>query len=185
MSLVRFVFFRYSHICSTSTNKNTKDYFVHQLTTSLLQHFINSELWNSLPCHILVAILARKLICYLLKLLSNPEVLNYIILNSLVSNDVREKLKLDQYGRISIIQFFDVVDVTKKENTEESEKASEEKETEPKKVDEHVEKAQELQRKVEEAAKQHKTLEAGKVVEENTHKNPVVFRHRGRHTVVV
>ncbi|XP_030766630.1 uncharacterized protein LOC115890525 isoform X2 [Sitophilus oryzae] len=102
--------YRYSHLCSTLNIKKPKDYFLQQLTINLLRHFINSELWNSLPCHILVSILARKFICYLVDLCSDPEVLNYLILTNVSSKSVQEKLRLKEYGRISLVQFFDTVD---------------------------------------------------------------------------
>ncbi|VEN46619.1 unnamed protein product [Callosobruchus maculatus] len=93
--------YRYSHVCST--NNRSKDYFLHQLANNVLHHFINSELWNSLPCQVLVSILARKLLAYILKVASNPEVLNYIILRSIASRDIKEKYDLDNYVRIQII----------------------------------------------------------------------------------
>ncbi|XP_018560919.1 uncharacterized protein LOC108903275 isoform X2 [Anoplophora glabripennis] len=99
--------YRYSHICSSS---KPKDYFIHQLTTNLLRHFINSELWNSLPCHVLVSILARKLVLHILNLSSNPEILNYIFLNLIASSGIKEKYNLSKYTRISITQYYDVRD---------------------------------------------------------------------------
>ncbi|XP_074031796.1 uncharacterized protein isoform X2 [Leptinotarsa decemlineata] len=111
--------YRYSHICSN--NSKAKDYFIHHLTINLLRHFINSELWNSLPCQILVSIMARKLTSFLLKLISNPEVLNYVLLKSLASKAIKEQYKLSAYTRISISQYYDVLDskVTPKNKVEE------------------------------------------------------------------
>lgn len=100
-------------MCSNSSKK-AKDYFLHQLTTNLLRHFINSELWNSLPCSILVAVLSRKLTSYLLSLISNPNILNYIVLNVMASDSIREKYDLKNYARINVIQFFDVIDSSPK-----------------------------------------------------------------------
>lgn len=100
-------------MCSNGTKK-AKDYFLHQLTTNLLRHFINSELWNSLPCSILVAVLSRKLTTYLLSLISNPDILNYLILNAIASDSIRQKYDLKNYGTINVIQFFDVVDSSPK-----------------------------------------------------------------------
>lgn len=101
--------FRYSHICSTGSKK-AKHYFLHQLTTNLLRHFINSELWNSLPCSILVSILSRKLTSYVLNLSSHPDILNYLLLNGLASKSVRDNYNLDKYARISLAQYFDIID---------------------------------------------------------------------------
>lgn len=105
-------FFRYSHVCNSSSKP--KDYFIHQLTTNLLRHFINSELWNSLPCHVLVSVLARKLVLHILNLSSNPEILNYIVLNSIASKGVREKYNLAKYTRISITQYYDIKESAQK-----------------------------------------------------------------------
>ncbi|KAJ8914549.1 hypothetical protein NQ315_010013 [Exocentrus adspersus] len=111
--------YRYSHICSSSTKP--KDYFLHQLTTNLLRHFINSELWNSLPCHVLVSVLARKLVLHILNLSSNPEILNYTMLNLIASKSMREKYNLVDYTRISISQYYDVRDSAQKSNKTTSE----------------------------------------------------------------
>lgn len=100
-------------MCSNSSKK-AKDYFLHQLTTNLLRHFINSELWNSLPCSILVAVLSRKLTSYLLSLISNPNILNYLVLNVMASDSIRGKYDLKNYARINVIQFFDVIDSSPK-----------------------------------------------------------------------
>ncbi|CAH1122474.1 unnamed protein product [Ceutorhynchus assimilis] len=173
--------YRYSHICSISSNKNSKEYFVHQLTTRILQHFINSELWNSLPCHVLVSILARKLISYLLTLLSNPEILNYIILNTLASEVVKDKLKLSQYGRISIVEFFDVIDTS-------ANKGDKIFLTKASTKDDIAIKAEELQHKVEEASKQYKEINGTKTskekTRENINKDGVKLRHRGKSDTV-
>lgn len=101
-------------MCSNSS-KRAKDYFLHQLTTNLLRHFINSELWNSLPCSILVSILSKKLTSYLLNIASHPDILNFILLNTLSSKAVKEKYDLQNYARISITQYFDVIDAPQKE----------------------------------------------------------------------
>ncbi|CAG9830005.1 unnamed protein product [Diabrotica balteata] len=100
--------YRYSHIIST--NPKVKNYFVQQLTTNVMRHFINSELWNSLPCQVLVSIVARKLILFLINFVSNPEVLNYKLLNLLASKFIREKYNLDRYSRICVSQYYNVVD---------------------------------------------------------------------------
>ncbi|KAG5891389.1 hypothetical protein JTB14_020117 [Gonioctena quinquepunctata] len=100
--------YRYSHLCSNNTK--AKICFIHGLTTNLMRHFINSELWGSLPSQILVSVIARKLVTFLSKLLSDPEVLNYILLNSLASETVKEKYKLSEYSHINISQYYDVTD---------------------------------------------------------------------------
>lgn len=104
-------------MCSNGSKK-AKDYLLLQLTTNLLRHFINSELWNSLPCSVLVSILSRKFTHYLLNLASHPDVLNYILLNSIASEAVKEKFELDKYARISITQYCDVIDSLAKEHVE-------------------------------------------------------------------
>ncbi|KAJ8959853.1 hypothetical protein NQ318_011586 [Aromia moschata] len=136
--------YRYSHICSCSSSK-PKDYFIHQLTTNLLRHFINSELWNSLPCHVLISILARKLLAYMLNLTSDPEILNYILLNAIASKDVREKYKLNEYGRIHITQSHDTTN-TKEKTTAETIKPEINKESEKKDADEGSKGADSLQK---------------------------------------
>ncbi|RZC43120.1 PXA domain containing protein, partial [Asbolus verrucosus] len=102
--------YRYSHVCSNS--KKAKNYFIHQLTINLLNHFINWELGNSLPYQILVSIISKKVMTYILNLLSNPEFLNYYILNSCASENKRSELKLDNYNRVKIIQITEKGDVT-------------------------------------------------------------------------
>nr|XP_023029988.1 uncharacterized protein LOC111517920 isoform X3 [Leptinotarsa decemlineata] len=64
--------------------------------------------------------MARKLTSFLLKLISNPEVLNYVLLKSLASKAIKEQYKLSAYTRISISQYYDVLDskVTPKNKVE-------------------------------------------------------------------
>ncbi|CAH1114966.1 unnamed protein product [Psylliodes chrysocephalus] len=104
--------YRYSHIIGS--NPKIQDRFVQQLTANVLRHFINSELWNSLPCQVLVSIISRKLILFLLNLISNPEIINYQLLNTLASKIVKEKYNLGNYSRISLTTFYDVADSKKK-----------------------------------------------------------------------
>ncbi|KAL1495045.1 hypothetical protein ABEB36_010528 [Hypothenemus hampei] len=166
--------YRYSHICSDLNNKTSKSYFLHHLTISLLHRFINSELWNSLPCHILVSLLARKLVCYLLDILSNPEVLNCLILNCLASNEIKNKIQLQNYGRISIEEFFDVIDkvnVQKDENVT----ANEATKLENRQL---IEKAQELQKKVEAAAENFRAQKEIKIQDEINATDSVILRRR-------
>uniref|UniRef100_A0AAR5QF37 PXA domain-containing protein n=1 Tax=Dendroctonus ponderosae TaxID=77166 RepID=A0AAR5QF37_DENPD len=175
--------YRYSHVCSISSNQPSLDYFMHQLTISLLHPFINSELWNSLPCHILVSILARKLMYYLLTQLSCPQVLNYLILNSLACGEVKEKLQLEKYGQISIVEFFDVIDDNnQEEKAKPPVKPSGVASVQPVDLD-RMKKAEELQREVEEATAQLKK-DARPPVEVNPSKPLVVLRQRGLNSVV-
>lgn len=118
-----------------------------------------------------MSVLARKLVTYLLEILSDPEVLNYIILNSVASKTEKDRLNLQQYGRISIVQFFDVFDTKKEVKTEESPKR-EVKVISQTNVEEQV---KELERKVREASEQHKLLNNGKTDDSN---NKVVLRQR-------
>lgn len=94
--------YRYSHSCSTS--KKAKDYFLHQLTITVLNHFINWELSNSLPYQTLASIISRKMVSYILNLLSNPEFINYYLLSICVSAAKRQELKLNDYNRVKIVQ---------------------------------------------------------------------------------
>ncbi|XP_076265572.1 uncharacterized protein LOC143199568 isoform X2 [Rhynchophorus ferrugineus] len=134
--------YRYSHICSTINIKKPKEYFLHQLTTDLLRHFVNSELWNSLPCHILVSILARKFVSYLLNVLSDPEVINYLILITLCSDETKTKFKLNQYGRISLVDFCTANEIKHEVDTSkelgDSESAVTKSDTESHKVEDEV-----------------------------------------------
>ncbi|CAH0554955.1 unnamed protein product [Brassicogethes aeneus] len=98
--------YRYSHVCINS--EQSQKYYLHQLTINLLNHFINWELWNSLPCHALVSIIARKLTTYILNLLSSPLFLNYHILNLIGSKAVKSSMKLENYSKICFEENFDV-----------------------------------------------------------------------------
>lgn len=116
--------------------------------------------------------LARKLVTYLLNTLSDPEVLNYIILNSVVSATEKDRLNLQQYGRISVVQFFDVFD-TKKELKRECSTKEEVAVMSQGNVKEQV---KELERKVREASERHKLLNNGKT--DDSSNNKVVLRQR-------
>ncbi|XP_066248103.1 uncharacterized protein [Euwallacea similis] len=176
--------YRYSHICSITGSKNSREYFAHHSTISLLCHFINSELWNSLPCHILVSILARKIVSYLLNLLSNPEVLNYIILNALITKKEEDRLNLKQYSRISIVEFFDIFDTVKKDEPEEAKNLESQKNV---KEDEEelLKKTRELEKKVEKASIEHKltrdTRKNGQNIIKEIPEETVVVRPRKQH----
>ncbi|XP_063925497.1 uncharacterized protein LOC135139260 [Zophobas morio] len=102
--------YRYSHTCSSS--KKDKNYFIHQLTVNLLNHFINWELGNSLPYQILVSIISKKVMFYILNLISNPEFLNYYILTACASNNKKLDLKLENYNSVKIVQITEKGDVT-------------------------------------------------------------------------
>lgn len=120
-----------------------------------------------------MSVLARKLVTYLLDTLSDPEVLSYIILNSVASTTEKDRLNLQQYGRISIVQFFDVFDTKKEVKTDHSPKREVIVMNETN-VEEQV---KELERKVREASEQHKLLNNGKTDDGN---NKVVLRQRKR-----
>ncbi|XP_044269489.1 uncharacterized protein LOC123014428 [Tribolium madens] len=94
--------YRYSHMCSCS--KKAKNFFIHQLTINLLNHFINWELGNSLPYQVLVSIISKQVMTYILNLLSNPEFINYYILRSCASENEKNELKLDDFNRVKISQ---------------------------------------------------------------------------------
>lgn len=125
-----------------------------------------------MPCHILVSVLARKLVTYLLNTLSDPEVLNYIILNSVVSATEKDRLNLQQYGRISVVQFFDVFDTKKELKTE----CSTKEEVAVMSQGNVKEQVKELERKVREASERHKLLNNGKT--DDSSNNKVVLRQR-------
>lgn len=91
---------RYAHIGSKSIK--AQEYYVQQLTASLLRQFINWELWNSLPCRTLVSILSRKLTNYLLIYLSKPGFINYRLLKAVASKDHQDKLELNSYSFVSL-----------------------------------------------------------------------------------
>lgn len=116
--------------------------------------------------------LARKLVTYLLNTLSDPEVLNYIILNSVVSATEKDRLNLQQYGRISVVQFFDVFDTKKELKTE----CSTKEEVAVMSQGNVKEQVKELERKVREASERHKLLNNGKT--DDSSNNKVVLRQR-------
>lgn len=76
--------------------------FTHRLTTSVLREFISWELWNSLPCRLLVSILSKRFTKFLLFHLSQPGWLNYKILYQSASETDISRLKLDDYLYISL-----------------------------------------------------------------------------------
>lgn len=118
--------YRSSHI--VSVNPKVKNYFIHQLTSNTMKHFINSELWNSLPCHILVSIIARKFVLFILTFISQPEVLNYHLLNTLATKEIKDKYNLSSYNRICVNQYYNVVDsMTQQTDIKEIEIPSEQK----------------------------------------------------------
>ncbi|EFA09342.1 uncharacterized protein LOC103314394 [Tribolium castaneum] len=102
--------YRYSHMCSAS--KKAKSYFIHQLTINLLNHFINWELGNSLPYQVLVSIISKKVMTYILKLLSNPEFINYYILKSCAPENKIQELNLNSYNRVKITKITEKGDTT-------------------------------------------------------------------------
>ncbi|XP_015838624.2 uncharacterized protein LOC103314392 [Tribolium castaneum] len=92
--------YRYSHLCSGS--KKAKNYFIHQLTLNLLNHFIDWE--NSLPYQVLVSVISKRVMTHFLILLSNPELINYYILRSCASESKINELNLNNFNRVRIIQ---------------------------------------------------------------------------------
>lgn len=72
------------------------------MTTNVLNQFINWELWNSLPCHALVAIVSRKFTAYMLNLLSCPHFLNYQFIKVLGSKSVKNVLDLAKYSKVCL-----------------------------------------------------------------------------------
>ncbi|XP_049823486.1 uncharacterized protein LOC109595505 isoform X2 [Aethina tumida] len=92
--------YKYSHVC-VGSQKSLK-YYLHQLTTNVLNQFINWELWNSLPCHALVAIVSRKFTAYMLNLLSCPHFLNYQFIKVLGSKSVKNVLDLPKYSKVCL-----------------------------------------------------------------------------------
>lgn len=47
-----------------------------------------------------------------MNLASHPNILNYMLFNSFTSQAIKEKFDLKNYARISITQYFDVVDAS-------------------------------------------------------------------------
>lgn len=123
--------YRYSHSCISS--RRTKKYYIHQLTNSLLSHFVNWELWNSLPCHILVSVLSRKLLLYILNLSSSPDFLNYLIFSSLANENIQMKHNLHKCNRIVIKDLSQFIDEAKENESDakQSELKSNQKEIKP------------------------------------------------------
>lgn len=91
---------RYSHVGNKSNT--ALEHFTHQLTGNVLREFISWELWNSLPCRLLVSILSKRLTTYLIYYVSQPGWLNYKILYQSASPADIIKLKLDKYLYISL-----------------------------------------------------------------------------------
>lgn len=87
--------YRYTHIASKSLK--SQQFFLHKLTESFLKQFISWELWNSLPCRTLVAVLSHKLINYLLIYISKPGFINYRFLQLIDAKD----LDLNKYAFVS------------------------------------------------------------------------------------
>lgn len=72
--------YRYGHWSSkASAAKSVQDH-VHQVTANVLHKHLDSELWNSLPCHTVVSIFARKVTMYGLTSTASPGYLNATIL---------------------------------------------------------------------------------------------------------
>lgn len=92
--------YRYSHVGSKSAK--SQEFFVHKLTEMFLRQFISWELWNSLPCRTLVAVLSRKLINYLLIYVSKPGFINYRFLKALASEEIKTQLELNKYSFVSV-----------------------------------------------------------------------------------
>lgn len=78
------------------------EHFIYHLTANVLRQFINWELWNSLPCRSLVAILSRKFTTYMLSYISAPGHINYKIVQMCASDSTQANLKLDNYYFISL-----------------------------------------------------------------------------------
>lgn len=67
-----------------------------------MREFISWELWNSLPCRLLVSILSKRFTKFLLFYLSQPGWLNYKILSHSASQNDISRLKLNDYLYISL-----------------------------------------------------------------------------------
>ncbi|XP_045474844.1 uncharacterized protein LOC123680793 isoform X6 [Harmonia axyridis] len=91
--------YRYSF--SMVTNKKSCEYYIHQMMKKLLINFIHWELWNSIPCKLVISILSNKA-SYLIDSCSNSEFLNYYILKILLSEEQAFELKLSQYTHIKL-----------------------------------------------------------------------------------
>ncbi|CAG9862617.1 unnamed protein product [Phyllotreta striolata] len=168
--------YRYSHV--VGANPNIQDHFIQQLTLNVLRHFINSELWNSLPCQVLVSIIARKLVLYIINITSDPEVINYHLLNLLASKEIREKYKLENYSRISITAYYDVVD--SKSKIDEQNGSTAEMKSDPTEVIEKTKNAEELEivpiksnknsllvrQKIKKKSEHHKKIDSAEEVQE-------------------
>lgn len=92
--------FRYLHAASTS--EETFESFINQLTTKVLTQFVSSELWTSLLWRSLVAILSRKLVTTALLYLSQPGLMNYMLVRLCCSEKTKIRLRLDQKAFVSL-----------------------------------------------------------------------------------
>lgn len=101
-----------------------------------------------------MSILARKLVLHILNLSSNPEILNYIILNLIASNGVRDKYNLSNYTRISITQYYDVRDTAQIGTPEQ-----------PKQIDKPIDNSTEKTESIKKPVEGEDTVDHLKVVE--------------------
>lgn len=116
--------YRLSHAAGRSAK--ARDYFLHKLTEIFLRQFVSSELWTSLPCRVLVAVLSQKVVGYLLIYVSKPGFINYRLLSLLAAEEIEKELELERYSFISLSDGA----VFQKENVDERQLKDEEKLTE-------------------------------------------------------
>lgn len=91
--------YRYGHLGSKS--EKCFEHFALQITSKTLRHFIHWELYNSVACRCLNAILAKKLISHMVHTLSSPGFINFNIL--IVFDDEKKKVQyVDKYQAVSI-----------------------------------------------------------------------------------
>ncbi|XP_044755909.1 uncharacterized protein LOC123314597 isoform X1 [Coccinella septempunctata] len=91
--------YRYSF--SAIPNEKSCEYYIDQMTKKLLVNFIHWELWNSIPCKLVVSIISNKL-SYLIDVCSDPEFLNYYLLMILLPEEQALELTLHQYTHIKL-----------------------------------------------------------------------------------
>lgn len=108
--------YRFAHVASKSMK--SQEFFIHKLSENFLKQFISWELWNSLPCRTLVAVLSRKLVNYLLIHVAKPGFLNYRILKLLASETTQRQLDLEKYSFVSTGDVVVVVAAVTKESFE-------------------------------------------------------------------
>lgn len=92
--------FRLTHI--GSQNGQLFETFILKLTSEVLSHFLNSELYNSLSGQCLAGAIAKKVTMARIVDLAKPGYINYFLINTFANEKSKNNVGLDGYGYISI-----------------------------------------------------------------------------------